>query len=87
VSTTIQRRVDALEVSSCIHDGGWCPKCNETLIVIRDATTGAFHSARDGSGEELSAEELCEREARCPRCGRERATGLVIKVGGAKGQW
>ena len=88
MSTTIQRRVDALETSIGIGGGGEsCPKCNETLIVIRDAITREFRSARSASGEEFSAEELSEREARCPRCHRKRERGLMIHLGGHVRKW
>jgi predicted RNA-binding Zn-ribbon protein involved in translation (DUF1610 family) len=82
------RRVGLLEA---FHGGSSaCPRCSGTLIVVRDAITREFHSARSLPGGELSAEELLEHETerRCPRCGRERdeneGRGLVIKIGGRK---
>jgi hypothetical protein len=86
MATTLARRVGDLETRCGIDDDGGCPKCNETLIVIRDAITSELHSARDASGAELSAEELRERERRCLRCGRERDSDkeLVIQLGGFK---
>jgi hypothetical protein len=85
---TIERRLEDLELR---HSGGedGCPRCRATLIVIRNVT-GEFDSAKalyEGTSDNLSAEELQERETEdhCARCGtaREFSRSSVIKIGGA----
>jgi hypothetical protein len=83
MATAIERRISRLEAHYGGGAGG-CPKCNEMLIVIRNAITGELHSARDGSGQELSSEELRERERRCHRCGRERDGGKELVIPGRR---
>jgi hypothetical protein len=66
---TLQRRVLALEEAG--GDGGGCPRCVGTLIIVSDAISDKFSSAT-WNGEEISEEEARERqtERKCPRCGR-----------------
>jgi hypothetical protein len=82
MSTTLERRVEALE--SAYGDGGGCDRCVGTLVEVSDAITGEFDSA-SWNGEPLSEEEFHERETetRCPRCGRRvDLDGPVVEVGG-----
>ena len=82
----LETRVRRLEEAGG-DDGGGCPRCVGTLVIVSDAITGEFHSASWG-GEPLSEEDTHEREAesRCPRCGRKLDPDEtpVIKVGGRR---
>jgi hypothetical protein len=77
----IKRRVEGLDSAR----GGVCPECGRPddgggppLIVIRNAVTGALHSAHRG-GEEISEEELGQiEEQACSLCDK----GPQINIGG-----
>jgi len=64
----IEERIEAFEA----RDGGSCPKCTGgggpdrgVLVVIRNAASGKFVSARLG-GKEITEEEITKK---CPGCG------------------
>ena len=82
--STLARRVEALEAATG-GEGGGCDRCRGTLLVVSDAITGEFHSAR-WNGETLDRSELEERQAEtnCPKCGRriDPDEETVIGVGG-----
>ncbi len=84
MATSLQTRVRRLEAAAG-GDGGGCGRCRGMLVVVRNATTGEFHSAH-WNGEDISEEEVSKRQAerRCPRCGRklDPENSSVIKVGG-----
>jgi hypothetical protein len=86
-ASALERRVEALEASG--GDGGGCDRCSGVLVIVSNAITGEFHSAR-WRGEALSEDEARERqtETRCPKCGRriEPDAAPVIRVGGLR-QW
>ena len=71
-TSTLERRVEALEASEAGSKDGGCERCSGLLVIISHAITGEHHSAT-WNGEAISEGELLERrtEARCPRCGRE----------------
>jgi hypothetical protein len=87
MSATLERRVEALEAAS--GDGGGCDRCRGTLVVVSNAMTGEFHSARWNGGA-LSEVELRERETetKCPKCGAriDPEAEPVITVGGLRGR-
>ncbi len=82
--STLERRVEALEAATG-GEGGGCDRCRGTLLVVSDAITGEFHSAR-WNGETLDRAELEERQTgtTCPKCGRriDPDEYTVISVGG-----
>ena len=86
MATGLQARVRRLEEASG-GDGEGCERCRGTLVVVSNAITGKFHSAR-WNGEDISEEDADERqtERRCPRCGRklEPENSSIIKVGGPR---
>lgn len=82
---TLEKRVGLLEARG---GGGGCPRCSGTLIVVRNTVSGELAYSRF-NGEEISEEELTERQSqlRCPKCGREigpaSLEGPVIEIGGS----
>ncbi len=82
--SVLEKRVETLEAAAA-GDGGGCERCQGVLVVVKDTTIGALHSAR-WNGETLTEDELGERqtEAKCPRCGRDLSADaeMVIKLGG-----
>jgi hypothetical protein len=86
VSSTLERRVEALESAS---GGGGCERCRGVLVVVSDAMTGEFRSARR-RGEDLTEAEYHElrAETRCPKCGTriDLDAAPVIMVGGLRGR-
>jgi ssDNA-binding Zn-finger/Zn-ribbon topoisomerase 1 len=82
--STLERRVEALEASG---GNGGCDRCRGVLVIVSNAMTGEFHSAR-WRGEALSDDEARERraETRCPKCGArmDPDEAPVIKVGGLR---
>jgi hypothetical protein len=84
-TSTLERRVEALEASEAGSGDGGCERCRGLLITVSYVSTGRFHSARWNGGA-ISEGELLERrtEARCPRCGRELNPddAPVIRLGG-----
>lgn len=81
-SGALQTRVRRLEDAS--GDGGGCPRCVGTTVIIEDLG-GGFVQAR-WNGKPLSEEEYRERQAerKCPRCGRkiDPDEATQIRVGG-----
>jgi hypothetical protein len=81
--SALEKRVQALEAAAC--GVGGCPRCVGTLIVVEDAVSGEFRSAR-WNDEEISEEEARghQTERECPQCGRklDPENDPVIKVGG-----
>jgi hypothetical protein len=84
-TSTLERRVEALEVSKAAGGDGGCERCRGLLITVSNVSTGRFHSAR-WNGEAISEGEVLERrtESRCPQCGRniDPDQTPVIRVGG-----
>ncbi len=83
----LAKRVEVLEAT--VGVGGGCERCRGVLVVVSNAITGEFHSAR-WRGEALREEETRRRRAKpkCPKCGRklEPDEAPVIRVGGLR-QW
>jgi hypothetical protein len=88
MTSTLERRVEALEDAYGGSGGGGCDRCCGLLVTVHDAITGRFHSA-EWNGEEITEGELRERETEreCPRCGRkiEPEEDVEIRVGGRDG--
>jgi hypothetical protein len=86
-TSTLERRVEALEASEAAGGDGGCERCRGLLVTVSSATTGEFHSAR-WNEETMSEVEVLERrtESRCPQCGRKIDPDQtpVIKVGGQR---
>ena len=63
----LRSRLEALEAATG-GEGGGCDRCRGTLLVVSDAITGEFHSAR-WNGETLDRAEFHERQAEtnCPK--------------------
>jgi hypothetical protein len=86
-AASLETRVRRLEETAG-DDGGGCPRCAGTLIIVEDAVSGKFHSA-SWNGEDITEEEARthQTETRCPRCGRklDPENSPVIRVGGRRG--
>ena len=84
-TSTLERRVEALEASEAGSGDGGCERCRRLLVMVSNVSTGRFHSAR-WNGEAISEGEVLERrtESRCPQCGRniDPDQTPVITVGG-----
>jgi hypothetical protein len=85
MTSALQRRLEALEDAYGGGGGGGCDRCCGWLVAVHDVITGRLHSV-EWNGEEISEEELRERETEreCPRCGRkiDPDEEIEINVGG-----
>ena len=84
-TSSLEKRVESLEATTG-GDGG-CDRCRGMLVVVSNAVTGEFHSAR-WNGEDISEEEASEHQAerRCPRCGSklDPESSSVIRLRGRR---
>jgi hypothetical protein len=85
--SALETRVRRLEVATG-GGGGGCDRCRGTLIVVSDAITAEFHSAR-WNGKPLDEHEASEHqtERECPKCGRriDPNKAAKIRIGGRSG--
>ena len=85
MTSTLGRRVEALEAATGADGGGGCERCVGVLTSVHETPSGVFGSA-EWNGRAISEEELAERETEteCPRCGRgiDPDATTVIRVGG-----
>jgi hypothetical protein len=85
MTTTLGRRVQALEAATDAGGGGGCDRCIGVLSTVHVTPSGEFSSA-EWNGEAITEEEFAvrETETECPRCGRkiDPDEATVINIGG-----